>query len=244
MSRLPPNSAILADGEAVAREAASRLLAAIVASPQAAPAICLAGGSTPKRLYGLLATEFASALPWDRVHWFWGDERMVAPDSPDSNYRLADEPMLSRMNVPAGNIHPVSTAGLGADAAAAAYREELDRFRSEHRSEGAPLFDVTLLGMGPDGHTASLFPGKPAIEERDLWAVGVPEPGLAPKVPRVTLTRPALASSRLVLFLVGGAEKRDALGRIAAGEDLPAALVARDSAAEWLIDRAAAGEGA
>lgn len=245
---LPGSTVVVADSDSLAREAARLLLGALANSPYEEPAVCLSGGSTPKALYGLLATEFSREVPWDRVHWFWGDERMVPPGSPDSNERLATEPMLARIPVPPANIHPVRTAGLSADEAgaacqaASAYSDELSRFRAGHRPAGAALFDVTLLGMGPDGHTASLFPGRPAIAETVRWAVGVTEAGQTPFVPRVTLTRPALASSRLVLFLLAGAEKNAMLLRIAGGEDLPAGLVARETSAVWLIDRAAAGE--
>lgn len=243
MSGLPGSVVVVADPDSLAREAARRLIGALATSPNENPAVCLSGGATPQALYGLLATEFSRDVPWDRVHWFWGDERMVPPNSPDSNERLATGPMLSRMPVPPASIHPVRTAGLSAEEAASAYSDELGRFRAAHRPAGAAFFDVTLLGMGPDGHTASLFPGKPAIAETARWAVGVPDAGQPPFVPRVTLTRPALASSRLVLFLLAGGGKTATLLRIAGGEDLPAGLVSRETPAVWLIDRAAAGEG-
>lgn len=238
---LPAGSSVVADVEALAHAAAARTVAVVAAARGERIAICLSGGSTPRRLYELLAANVPSALPWGRIHWFFGDERMVPPDSPDSNARMARDALLCVAPIPAGHVHAVPTAGLTAEEAARAYAAELAAFHGADRLDPArPLFDLTLLGIGEDGHTASLFPDKPAIEEDRAWAAPVPEAGLPPRVPRVTLTQPALASSRHVLFLVAGAAKRPALTRIARGE-LPAARVAAASPdARWLIDRAAA----
>lgn len=238
---LPAGSAVVADVEALARAAAERTVAIVSATQGERISICLSGGSTPRRLYELLAANVPAALPWERIHWFFGDERMVAPDHPDSNARMAGNALLSVAPVPAGHVHAVPTVGLDADEAARAYAAELAVFYGSDRLDPArPLFDLTYLGIGEDGHTASLFPGKPAIEEDRAWAAPVPVAGVPPQVPRVTLTRPALASSRHVLFLVAGTAKRPALTRIARGE-LPAARVAAASPnVEWLIDQAAA----
>lgn len=238
---LPCGSSVVADVEALARTAAERTVELVSAAGGDRIAICLSGGSTPRRLYELLAASVPAALPWGRIHWFFGDERMVPPDSPDSNARMARDALLSAAPIPAGHVHAVPTAGLSAEKAARAYAAELANFYgSETLDPARPLFDLTFLGIGEDGHTASLFPGKPAIEEDRAWAAPVPVAGVPPQVPRVTLTRPALASSRHVLFLVAGAAKRPALTRIARGE-LPAARVAAASPdARWLIDRAAA----
>lgn len=238
---LPAGSTIVADVEALAHAAAARTVAIVAATEGERIAICLSGGSTPRRLYELLAANVPAALPWGRIHWFFGDERMVPPDSPDSNARMARDALLSAAPIPADHVHAVPTVGVSVEEAARAYAAELAGFYgSETLDPARPLFDLTLLGIGEDGHTASLFPGKPAIEEDRAWAVPVPEAGLPPQVPRVTLTRPVLASSRHVLFLVAGATKRPVLTRIARGE-LPAARVAAASPdARWLIDRAAA----
>ncbi|HUC73148.1 MAG TPA: 6-phosphogluconolactonase [Stellaceae bacterium] len=185
-------------------------------------AVNLSGGSTPRRLYQLLAEPpFRDAMPWDRVHWFWGDERFVPPDHPDSNYRMAREALLSRAPIPAANIHPVETIGDPA-AAARAYEQTLKSYYgSETLDPAHPLFDIELLGLGPDGHTASLFPGTKVLEERRRWAVEVV--GAKPEI-RITLTYPPLESSRHTAFLVAGADKRDALARVLAGDqELPSA---------------------
>src|SRR5580700_2085427 len=130
-------------------------------------AVCLSGGSTPQRLYERLAMPpIASRFPWRRTHWFWGDERFVPHDHPDSNYRMARDALLSRVPIPGDNIHAIPTEGLSPEQAAAAYETTLKRFHdAEMLSPERPLFDVTLLGIGEDGHTASLFPGQPALQE-------------------------------------------------------------------------------
>ena len=170
--------------------------------------VCLSGGSTPRRLYEQLATPaFASRFPWRRAHWFWGDERFVAHDHPDSNFRMARDAFLSRVPAPDGNVHAIPTEGLSPEQAAAAYETTLKRFYgADTLAPDRPLFDVTLLGIGEDGHTASLFPGQPALQERRRWVIAVIG---AKSEPRITLTYPALDSSRDVAFLATGEEKRD-----------------------------------
>ena len=173
-------------------------------------AVCLSGGSTPRRLYERLAMPaIASRLPWHRAHWFWGDEQFVPHDHPDSNYRMAHEALFSRVGIPPDNIHAIPTEGLSPDQAAAAYETVLKRFHgAEPLSSDRPLFDVTLLGIGEDGHTASLFPGQPALMEKQRWAVAVVG---AKAEPRITLTYPALDSSRELAFLATGERKRRAV---------------------------------
>jgi 6-phosphogluconolactonase len=200
--------------------------------------VALSGGETPRPVYELLATPpLRDRMPWPRVHWFWGDERFVPKDHRDSNYRMVREALLSRAPVPPANIHAVPTEGLTPEAAAAEYDAELRRFYREARREDA-LFDVTLLGIGADGHTASLFPGGAALEEKSALVVAVSG---ARAEPRITLTLPALARSRAVAFLAAGAEKRPALTRIFAGaRDLPAARVEPEGGLYYFLDRAAA----
>lgn len=204
-------------------------------------AICLSGGSTPKRLYQVLAgAPFRDALPWQRVHWFWGDDRFVPWDHPDSNYGMARDAMLAHVPAPPENIHGIATSGTVADAAAA-YEDTLKSYYGGDALDPArPLFDIVLLGMGPDGHTASLFPGKPALDERQHWTAAVPEPGLNPFVPRVTLSFPALASAGSAAFLVAGADKTAMMKRVQ-GRDpsLPSARVQPVGELIWFIDRAA-----
>lgn len=239
MIPLPKNSEILPDADAVARAAADRLVALCVAAPDRPVAVCLSGGSTPKRLYALLAgPDYRDALPWARLHWFFGDDRHVPWDDAASNVRMARE-AFAGAPIPAENLHGIPTEGT-LEADAAAYETELNAFYGTDRLDpGRPLFDLVLLGLGEDGHTASLFPGKPALDEATAWVAPVPEAGLAPFVPRITLTFPVLASARSVLFLVTGEAKRAPLERLAEGETLPAFRVA--GPVTWLLDRAAAG---
>ena len=230
---------VFENAEALAREAAQWLCALALASDRRF-AISCSGGSTPKRLYEILAEPaIASRFPWDRVHWFWGDERFVPHDRPDSNYRMVRDALLSRVGVPAGNVHAVPTAGLSPEQAAAAYEKVLqDFYGADTIARARPLFDVTLLGMGEDGHTASLFPGHPALEEQDRWVLAVIG---AKSEARVTLTYPVLDSSRDAVFLVTGAGKREALARARSGDRaLPAARVRPVGRLHWFIDRAAA----
>jgi 6-phosphogluconolactonase len=207
-------------------------------------AVCLSGGSTPRRLYECLAKpEVASRLPWRRVHWFWGDERFVPHDHPDSDYRMARDAFLSRVPVPHDNIHAVPTEALSPEQSAIAYETTLKRFYgSDQIASDRPLFDVTLLGIGDDGHTASLFPGQAALREMQRWAVAVIG---AKSEPRITLTYPALDSSRDVAFVATGREKRDPVARAQAGDRaIPAAGVRPVGRLHWFTDRAAATAGA
>jgi 6-phosphogluconolactonase len=229
--------------EALAHNVAEWLCGLVLAS-SGAFAVSLSGGSTPRRLYELLATqEFASRIPWHRVHWFWGDERFVRHDHPDSNYGMARDAFLSRVPVPKDNIHAVPTDGGSPEQATATYEATLKRFYgAETLALDRPLFDVTLLGIGEDGHTASLFPGHPALQETRRWAVAVIG---AKSEPRITLTYPALDSSREVAFVVTGAEKRGVVARAQAGDrTLPAAMVHPVGHLHWFTDRAASAAGA
>jgi 6-phosphogluconolactonase len=207
-------------------------------------AVCLSGGSTPRRLYECLAApEIASRFPWDRTHWFWGDERFVPHNHRDSNYRMAREALLSRVSIPDGNIHAVPTEGLSPEEAAIVYETTLKRFYgADALAPDRPLFDVMLLGIGDDGHTASLFPDQPTLQETRRWAVAVIG---AKAEARITLTYPVLDSSREVAFLVTGIEKRGVVARAQAGDKaLPAAMVRPLGRLHWFTDRAAAPAGA
>ena len=237
------NIIVLADAQAIAENAAERVLARI-AQASGPAAICLTGGSSPQQLYRLLAREpYRSALPWDRVHWFVGDDRFVPPDDVLSNMGMARRLFLDHVNAPRENIHAIATTPATPDAAARRYEADLERFYGRDRLDPArPLFEVVLMGLGPDGHTASLFPHAPALLEEKRWVVGVDRAGFEPFVPRVTLTFPALASTREMLFLVEGEEKREILKRVLEGNDLPASRAQSDGKLTWLIDRAAAPE--
>lgn len=226
---------VFADAEALAQASAAWLYERALAS-SGRFAVALSGGSTPKRLYQILGSDLRARFPWERVYWFWGDERCVPHDAANSNYRMVQEAMLSRAPVPEANIHPVPTS-LAPDEAARAYERVLQTFYgSVVLDSSRPLFDVVLLGLGEDGHTASLFPGTAALAERKRWTASVI--GVQPEA-RITLTYPALESSRDTVFLVSGASKRDMLARVWRGDDVPAARLRPHGALHWFIDRAA-----
>jgi 6-phosphogluconolactonase len=232
-----------ADATALAKAAAERLLARI-ADNSGRIAICLTGGSSPKALYELLATEaYRTKIPWERVHWFIGDERFVPVTDARNNMAMARGIFLDRF-APASHIHPIPTDTASPDEAAAAYEAELKSFYGASRLDPArPLFDIVLMGVGPDGHTASLFPGYPAVDETARWVVGVPKANVEPFVPRVSLTLPALASCREMLFELSGAGKRAILTRVLSSENLPAARARSNGETVFLVDTAALPEG-
>jgi 6-phosphogluconolactonase len=243
MASTRPHLTVAVDAAALAR-AAAELIAARIASAGGRLAVCLTGGSTPERLYELLSREpFRTSMPWARIHWFWGDDRFVPLDDPRSNAGMARRLLLDRVPVPQENIHAIATNTGSPEEAARLYEAELRRFYGADRLDPArPLFDVVLMGVGGDGHTASLFPGQAQLNEAARWVVVVEHPGLEPFVPRVTLTFPVLASTRDMIFLVSGRGKREILDRILSGEDLPAALAWSEGGMTWLVDRDAAPE--
>ena len=238
-----PKLIVEADAETLARTAAERVMARIAANPSRI-AICLTGGSSPKKLYQLLGSDpWRGKIPWDRVHWFIGDERFVPESDPLNNMAAARATFLDG-NAPAGHIHPIPTTADSPGRSAEAYARELQAFYgSEGLDQARPLFDLVLMGAGPDGHTASLFPGFPAIEETERWVVGVPKANVAPFVPRVSLTLPALASCREMLFEIAGHDKQPILTRLCNGETLPALRARSNGETVWLVDQAALPEG-
>jgi 6-phosphogluconolactonase len=232
---------VLPDPPALARRAAEWMTAAARAA-KGPCRVSLSGGSTPKTLYGLLASdELRDRFPWQLVSWYWGDERFVPYDHPDSNYRMTREAMLAKAPVPPENIHPMPTDGVP-DEAALRYEQTLQAaYGATLLDPSKPLFDITLLGLGPDGHTASLLPGEPVLEERERWVAAVSHG--RPEV-RITMTYPAIESSRQVAFLVAGKEKAPVLKAIrAGGSQVPAARIRPVGELIWFVDRAAAGEG-
>jgi 6-phosphogluconolactonase len=200
----------------------------------------LAGGSTPRALYRLLASDACrDRMPWSLIHFFWGDERHVPPDHPDSNFRMAREAMLDAVPVPPGNIHRVPAEEPDAQRAAAEYESTLRSFFTLEPGKW-PRFDLILLGLGKDGHTASLFPGGEAVHERERLVVA---PWVeAQRTFRVTLTPPVLNHARHAMFLVSGDEKAAALHAVLEGarepERYPAQIV--EGNVSWWVDRAAA----
>lgn len=236
----------------LAQAAAQRIMTAAEQSimQQGYFTLVLSGGSTPAPVYALLA-EAKTSLDWSGVHIFWGDERCLPPDHPESNYRMARETFLLHTPIPESNIHRIRGEE-PPDLAAASYEKELKRFFREHgrvvtAEQGAifPVFDMVLLGMGEDGHIASIFPGSPAVEERNHWVVAVehdqPPP---PLVPRVTLTLPLINSAREIILLVAGEKKAERVGEALSGKansDLPAARLHPSSGRmTWMLDAPAA----
>jgi 6-phosphogluconolactonase len=224
------NMIVEADADAVARYAAGWLMERI-ASTTGPFRLALSGGSTPRLLYRLLAQR---AMPWERLELFWGDERFVPQDDPDSNYKMARDEWLK--DAPAGaQIHPIPTDTTPQDCAER--YEALLRGIADRRGPG--YFDVTLLGLGADGHTTSLLPGQPVLDERERWVAAVLK---GRDEARITLTYPALESSKAVAFLVTGAEKRDAVAHVREGDQhLPAARLRPKGETLWFLDEAAAG---
>ena len=206
-------------------------------------AVALSGGSTPRGVYERLATPaYRNRFPWPRAHWFWCDERFVPHGDARSNFRMAWETMLSHAPVPQGNIHPVPTENITPQEAASAYERELKSFYGAPSLHPArPLFQIVLLGLGEDGHLASLFPGHEVLNERRRWAAAVI--GAAPE-PRITLTYPALESSRHAAFLVTGAAKAEILRSLRGGDPaFPASNFHPIGALRVFADSAAAGKG-
>jgi 6-phosphogluconolactonase len=205
--------------------------------------IALAGGSTPKPAYALVAEPpYRDAIRWSAVAVFWGDERCVRPDHPESNYRMVQDTLLSRVPIPSEQVHRMRGEVENVDEAAQEYEETL-RTAFGLKPGEVPRFDLILLGLGPDGHTASLFPGTAAIRETRRWVVGHWVQKLLAN--RLTLTPPLLNAARHVLFLVSGATKADVLREVLEGpadpNRLPAQIVRpTDGTVEWLLDRAAA----
>ena len=230
---------IHSDKEQVSRVAAQ---ATVVIAQQAVQergrfTMAFAGGSTPRRLYEFLATEYHDLMPWDHVLFFWGDERYVPHTDPKSNFHMVRESMLTQVPIDADQIFPMPTEGASPEADAAQY----DMLLKEQLGEEG-ILDLVLLGMGDDGHTASLFPGSPALGVSDQWAVAAPAP-VAP-TQRITMTYPLLNQARNVFFLVAGASKGQAMQCVFGEKDqvtvCPAAHVRPNNGRLiWWVDEAA-----
>jgi len=218
-------------------------LAALALTTKACFCVALSGGSTTRRLYQLLASsQFASRIAWEKVQLFQVDERCVPPDDPESNYHMMREALLVRAPIPEANFHRLRAELPDRQEAARLYAEELDRVLQPRAGEW-PRFDLVILGMGADGHTASLFPGTPALSEATLWVMATSVPTLGTH--RLTLTLPVLNAAAEVIFLVSGAEKAKALATVLG--DSPAALLLPAQLVRpvlgdvwWYVDQAAA----
>lgn len=229
------------DDAAALAQAGADYLCGVAVGNDGRTIIALSGGNTPKPLYELLAQEpIKSRLPWDRAQWILGDERFVPPTDPASNYGMARAAFLSHVPVPPENVHPVETDGVTLDEAAMRYEAMLKQlYGADTLDPRRPLLALTLLGLGDDGHTASLIPGQPVLQEMKRWVAPVPK---GRNEERITLTYPALDSSAVVAFLVSGEAKRDILDKILSGEtNFPAAHIRPVGEVIWFADRAAAG---
>jgi len=236
---------VLPDIDALSRAALEELLSDLqdAIKQRGRGAIALSGGHTPEKMYTLWAAnqKYRSETDWNRVHFFWGDERYVSQDDPLSNYRMTRETLLEHVAIPAANVHAVPTNLGTPQQAAEAHDQELRKFFGS----SAPAFDVTLLGLGPEGHTASLFPDSPALAEKTRWVVPVHVEAVPPN--RLTFTLPVLNSSRNTYFLVAGENKRPILDALRAEPDSrPSAYPAgrirpADGRVLWFLDQAAAG---
>jgi len=221
-----------------AAEAAVRIINESVRS-HGSFSIVLSGGNTPRTLYRLFSTRFRDQIPWTKMHIFWGDERYVPLADSQSNYRMARETLLDAVPCPAGNVHPMPTELPDPDVAAQEYEKTLRNYFSEDW----PRFDLVLLGLGEEGHTASLFPGSPALNENKRWVVAVKAPAKPPL--RLTLTLPAITGASNIYFLITGSNKADALHHVLTGSPDPTNYPASgirmaEKTVIWWLDRAAA----
>lgn len=238
---MKPDVRIFADVNKLSLRAAEGVVRTINESVQTNGrfSLALAGGNTPRTLYRLLSSQFRDQIPWEKVHVFWGDERYVPLGDPHSNYRTARETLLDAVPCPAGNVHPMPTELSDPDTAARDYEETLRNYFSRDW----PRFDLVLLGIGEEGHTASLYPGSPALEETKRWVVAVNVPAEPPR--RLTLTLPALSHAAIVYFRVTGSNKAQALHNILNWspdpKNYPAAGVRLSQGTViWWVDREAA----
>lgn len=237
------NTRVSPDIESLSRAALDEILVNLhdAVSLRGRFAIALSGGHTPKKMYALWAQDkkYRTETPWDQVYIFWGDERFVSADDPLSNYRMTREALLAYVPIPPENVHPVPTNLPTPQAAAAAYDAELHKFFAD----GVPAFDVTLLGIGPEGHTASLFPGSPALDEKKKWVEAVTVKATPPN--RLTFTLPVLNQSRNTYFLAAGEGKKEILDALRAEPDpahsqYPAARIQPlDGKVVWFLDEPA-----
>lgn len=243
---MKPQIQIADDAPALARQAADLIAARAqeAVSARGRFTIGLSGGSTPRAVYDLLAQEpYRSAIPWDCTYVFWSDDRAVPLDDDRSNYKLADTHLLRHVPIPRDNIKPMLRSGDDLDSAARHYVRVVRSFVPG----SPPRFDLLLLGMGPDGHTASLFPHSPQLRADDELVVATPEAPLEPHVRRITFTKTLLNAAREVVFLVAGGDKAARVRQVIDGpratDDLPSQLInPADGSLIWVLDRAAAGE--
>jgi 6-phosphogluconolactonase len=230
------------DEEALSRAVAMAVSEAASAAIKARSRfeLALSGGHTPRRLYEILASDYRQRIDWKETHLYWGDERYVPQDDPSSNYRMARKALIEPLGLPPVNVHPMPTSFHDPEDAARAYEQTL---LGQFGASG-PRFDLVLLGIGPEGHTESLFPGSPALGNGARWVAAVRVPAEPPV--RLTLTLAALNAAQDVYFLVVGAEKREIVARLLAvkpqeANQYPAALVRPRGRVMLFLDQAACG---
>jgi 6-phosphogluconolactonase len=226
--------------EHVSQVAAEEFLKLSTAKRDSAFRVALSGGSTPKNLYSRLARQYGEKIPWNMIHFFWGDERTVPPEHPDSNYRMAFEAMLKHIDVNESQIHRIHAEDPDVNLAASKYEQEI-RNHFNSASPDIPQFNLILLGLGPDAHTASLFPESKALKQSDRLVVANYVEKF--KTNRITMTFPLINRAACVIFLVCGEDKAEALNAVLNGprnpEFYPAQLVQPEGRLVWLIDHAA-----
>lgn len=244
--RVSPEVRVYPDAAALSVAAAAEVarLAADAVARRGRFTLALSGGSTPRRLYELLAERVG--VPWESTHLFWGDERCVPPDHPLSNYAMARAALIARVPIPAAQVHRIHAEADPPEAGAAAYAALLRHQNARAGTDGPLAFDLVLLGMGADGHTASLFPGDAALDERERWAVAVTAPPFYDPRRRITLTLPVLNAARAAFFLIAGADKRPVVRAVldvpaTAEGRYPAAMVRPAGPLVWFLDEAARG---
>jgi len=232
---------VFADLDSLSRAALDELLKIVrdTTARNGRCALALSGGTTPNRMYDIWAAEHRDETPWDKLHLFWGDERYVPQDDPLSNFREAREKLISRVPIPPQNVHPVPTQLVAPELAAEAYEKDLRNFFGA----SAPAFDLQLQGLGVEGHTASLFPGSPVLNETQKWVAAVEVAAKPPR--RITLTPVVLNAARRTFFLVSGSSKREIIGSLRAEKksamsEYPAARLHPNGPVTWYLDRAAA----
>jgi len=246
IATLPGNVVTVNDGAAVAEEAAKRLTEALVRAIAArgTASLALSGGNTPRPAYERLAV--ASGIDWDKVHILWIDERAVPPTHERSNYKLAKEALLDRAPIPAANVHRMLGEGLSLESAAKSYAALLQALLP--CEEGVPVIDVAVVGMGDDGHTASLFPGETSVENRDALALAIAAAPTLQREARLTVTTPVIERIRDTFALVSGKSKKGPLEKVAAADGELRTTPSRlyrgvKGNVTWLLDEAAAGKG-
>jgi 6-phosphogluconolactonase len=229
-----PRTEKFADPQDLALRAAD-WMAGVIAAADAPFRMALSGGNSPRLFYGELSLR---RIDWSKVQFYWIDERFVPPDHPDSNLRMARETLLAHIPIAPDQVHAMPTLS-DPETAARAYEDDLkSAYGATALDPARPLFDLTLIGLGSDGHICSLLPGSPVLEERTRWVAPVTQG--RPEV-RLTLTYPAVESSRLTVFLVTGKDKAEAVKRVRQGDQsLPGGRLRPQGETVWLLDRAAA----